>query len=127
MSEPLFRGAIPALVTPFRDGALDESAFRALVERQIDAGVHGLVPVGTTGEAPTLSPAERDQKRLNNFVDRFESFYGTLSPTQVQLLRQQVQQRGWFFAPKPLRPLALRMFRFRAARTRRYRCRGSRC
>jgi 4-hydroxy-tetrahydrodipicolinate synthase len=58
MSQPLFRGAIPALVTPFRDGALDEKAFRALVERQIQAGVHGLVPVGTTGETATLSHDE---------------------------------------------------------------------
>ena len=58
MSQPLFRGAIPALVTPFRDGALDEAAFRALVERQIAAGVHGLVPVGTTGETATLSHEE---------------------------------------------------------------------
>jgi 4-hydroxy-tetrahydrodipicolinate synthase len=45
-------------VTPFRDGSLDEVAFRALVERQIDSGVHGLVPVGTTGETSTLSHAE---------------------------------------------------------------------
>jgi len=58
MSQPLFRGAIPALVTPFRDGALDEKAFRALVERQLQAGVHGLVPVGTTGETATLSHDE---------------------------------------------------------------------
>jgi 4-hydroxy-tetrahydrodipicolinate synthase len=58
MSQPLFRGAIPALVTPFREGALDEKAFRALVERQIQAGVHGLVPVGTTGETATLSHDE---------------------------------------------------------------------
>ena len=42
-----------------------------------------------------LSPAERDQKRLANFVDRFESFYGSLTPAQVQLLRQQVQQSVW--------------------------------
>lgn len=58
MPQLLFRGAIPALVTPFRDGALDESAFRALVERQIAGGVHGLVPVGTTGETATLSHDE---------------------------------------------------------------------
>ena len=58
MPEPLFRGAIPALVTPFRDGALDEDAFRRLVERQIRGGVHGLVPVGTTGETATLSHDE---------------------------------------------------------------------
>ena len=49
---------MPALVTPFRDGAVDEPAFRALVERQITGGVHGLVPVGTTGETATLSHDE---------------------------------------------------------------------
>jgi 4-hydroxy-tetrahydrodipicolinate synthase len=58
MSEPLFRGVFPALVTPFRDGALDEDAFVRLVERQIAGGVHGLVPVGTTGETATLSHDE---------------------------------------------------------------------
>jgi 4-hydroxy-tetrahydrodipicolinate synthase len=58
MSEPLFRGVFPALVTPFRDGAVDESAFVRLVERQIAGGVHGLVPVGTTGETSTLSHDE---------------------------------------------------------------------
>ena len=58
MSNPLFKGAIPALVTPFRDGAVEEKAFVALVERQIAAGVHGLVPVGTTGETATLSHEE---------------------------------------------------------------------
>lgn len=58
MSDPLFRGVIPALVTPFRDGAVDETAFVALVERQIAGGVHGVVPVGTTGETSTLSHDE---------------------------------------------------------------------
>jgi 4-hydroxy-tetrahydrodipicolinate synthase len=58
MSDPLFRGVLPALITPFRNGALDEDAFIALVERQIAGGVHGLVPVGTTGETATLSHDE---------------------------------------------------------------------
>jgi 4-hydroxy-tetrahydrodipicolinate synthase len=58
MSEPLFHGVLPALVTPFRNGAVDEEAFVALVERQIEGGVHGLVPVGTTGETSTLSHEE---------------------------------------------------------------------
>ena len=58
MSDPLFRGVLPALVTPFRDGKVDEDAFVALVERQIVGGVHGLVPVGTTGETATLSHDE---------------------------------------------------------------------
>ncbi len=59
MVHPLFRGSLPALITPFRDGTADEAAFVALVERQIAAGTHGLVPVGTTGEAVTLSEEER--------------------------------------------------------------------
>lgn len=58
MTEPLFRGVLPALVTPFRDSAVDEEAFVKLVERQITGGVHGLVPVGTTGETATLSHDE---------------------------------------------------------------------
>jgi 4-hydroxy-tetrahydrodipicolinate synthase len=58
MSEPLFKGVLPALVTPFRNGEVDEDAFVRLVERQIAGGVHGLVPVGTTGETATLSHDE---------------------------------------------------------------------
>ena len=53
-----FRGSAPALVTPFKDGAVDEEAFRALVDWQIGQGSHGLVPCGTTGESPTLTHAE---------------------------------------------------------------------
>lgn len=53
-----FTGTLPALVTPFRDGAVDEDALRALVERCIEGGVDGLVPCGTTGESVTLSTAE---------------------------------------------------------------------
>jgi 4-hydroxy-tetrahydrodipicolinate synthase len=55
----MFRGSFTALVTPFRpDGSLDEKAFADLVEWQIGEGTQGLVPVGTTGESPTLSHAE---------------------------------------------------------------------
>jgi len=57
-----FKGSITALITPFTDVGVDERAFSALVERQVAAGTHGLVPCGTTGETPTLSTAER--KRL---------------------------------------------------------------
>lgn len=53
-----FSGVLTALVTPFRNGAVDEAAFRSLVRRQLDAGIDGLVPCGTTGEAATLSAAE---------------------------------------------------------------------
>ena len=58
MSKAKFRGSLTALVTPFRDGALDEKAFRELIDWQIAEGTSGLVPVGTTGESPTLSHAE---------------------------------------------------------------------
>jgi 4-hydroxy-tetrahydrodipicolinate synthase len=54
----MFSGSIPALVTPFRDGAFDEPAFRRLVDWQIDNGSAALVPCGTTGENSTLSNAE---------------------------------------------------------------------
>jgi 4-hydroxy-tetrahydrodipicolinate synthase len=55
----MFRGSFTALVTPFRqDGSLDEKAFTDLIEWQIGEGTQGLVPVGTTGESPTLSHAE---------------------------------------------------------------------
>ena len=58
---PAFTGSMPALVTPFKDGKLDEAALRALVDWQIESGSTGLVPVGTTGESPTLSHDEHKQ------------------------------------------------------------------
>src|SRR6202012_4349221 len=58
MTKARFRGSFTALVTPFRDGALDEKGFRELIGWQIAEGSHGLVPVGTTGESPTLSHEE---------------------------------------------------------------------
>ena len=54
----MFRGTYTALVTPFRNGALDEAALEALIEWQIESGITGIVPVGTTGESPTLDQAE---------------------------------------------------------------------
>ena len=54
----MFEGVMTALVTPFRDGAVDEQALRALVERQVAAGVDGLVPCGSTGESATLTHEE---------------------------------------------------------------------
>ena len=53
-----FRGSYTALVTPFKNGSVDEAALRKLVSWQIEEGSHGLVPVGTTGESPTLSHEE---------------------------------------------------------------------
>ena len=53
-----FTGSMPALVTPFKNGAVDLDGFAAHVEWQIAEGSHGLVPVGTTGESPTLAHDE---------------------------------------------------------------------
>jgi len=54
----MFEGVLTALITPFRNGSVDERAMAALVERQIAAGVDGLVPCGSTGESATLSHEE---------------------------------------------------------------------
>jgi 4-hydroxy-tetrahydrodipicolinate synthase len=57
----MFRGTFTALVTPFRNGGIDVSAFEQLIETQIAAGITGIVAIGTTGESPTLSHEEREQ------------------------------------------------------------------
>lgn len=56
----MFKGSMPALVTPMKDGAVDFATLEAQVEWQISEGSHGLVPVGTTGESPTLSHEEHE-------------------------------------------------------------------
>lgn len=56
----MLKGSLPALVTPFSNGKVDIDALKKLVEWHIDQGSHGLVPVGTTGESPTLTHAEHD-------------------------------------------------------------------
>ena len=58
MTAPLFKGVITALITPLRDGNVDDAALERLIERQIAAGVHGIVPMGTTGESASLTPDE---------------------------------------------------------------------
>ncbi|MEM7042111.1 MAG: 4-hydroxy-tetrahydrodipicolinate synthase [Pseudomonadota bacterium] len=57
----MFRGSIVALITPFRNGAVDEKTLRELVDWHVDQGTDGIVPVGTTGESPTLSHDEHKQ------------------------------------------------------------------
>lgn len=57
----MFKGSMPALITPFKNGKVDEEALKALVEWHIAEGSHGLVPVGTTGESPTLSHVEHER------------------------------------------------------------------
>jgi 4-hydroxy-tetrahydrodipicolinate synthase len=56
----MFQGSMPALVTPMKNGKVDDATLKDLVEWQIDEGSHGLVPVGTTGESPTLSHEEHE-------------------------------------------------------------------
>lgn len=56
----MFKGSLPALVTPFRNGEVDVDALKKLVDWHIAQGSHGIVPVGTTGESPTLSHEEHD-------------------------------------------------------------------
>jgi 4-hydroxy-tetrahydrodipicolinate synthase len=56
-----FAGSITALVTPFKDGAVDEAGLRKFINWQIENGTHGVVPVGTTGESPTLSHKEHER------------------------------------------------------------------
>jgi len=58
LSSVAFKGVYTALLTPFKDGKVDEKAFQSFVQWQIGEGIHGLVPCGTTGESPTLSHEE---------------------------------------------------------------------
>ncbi len=57
----MFKGSMPALVTPFKDGSVDFDTLKRLVDWHVDQGSHGLVPVGTTGESPTLSHEEHEK------------------------------------------------------------------
>ncbi len=57
----MIQGAIVAIATPFKNGQLDEEAYRELIEFQIEGGTHGIVPCGTTGESPTLSHSEHNR------------------------------------------------------------------
>ena len=57
----MFKGSLVALITPFRDGVVDEKAFQSHVAWQLDQGTHGLVPIGTTGECPALEDEEQER------------------------------------------------------------------
>ena len=57
----MFSGVLPAIVTPFKNGEVDEQGLRELIEFQIGEGVHGFVPCGTTGESATLSHEEHEK------------------------------------------------------------------
>ena len=57
----MFSGVLPAIVTPFKNGEVDEEGLRQLIEFQIEDGVNGIVPCGTTGESATLSHEEHER------------------------------------------------------------------
>ena len=86
----MFKGSMPALVTPFSDGQLDIDTLRKLVAWHVEQGSHGLVPVGTTGESPTLSHAEHDQVVeivVNEAAGRIPVIAGAGSNNTVETVR----------------------------------------
>jgi 4-hydroxy-tetrahydrodipicolinate synthase len=74
----MFKGAITAIVTPFKNGRLDEEAYRELIEFQIKAGIQGIVPCGTTGESPTLSHAEH-KRVVETCIDQVKKRVGVIA------------------------------------------------
>jgi 4-hydroxy-tetrahydrodipicolinate synthase len=86
----MFRGAITALVTPFKNGKVDEKALRDLIEFQIANGIDGLVPCGTTGESPTLTHDEHDrviEMTIEAAKKRVPVIAGTGSNSTAEALR----------------------------------------
>jgi len=86
----MFKGSFVALVTPFKDGTVDEAALEALVEWHIAEGTHGLVPVGTTGESPTLTHVEHERVIeivVNKAANRVPVIAGAGSNNTVEAIR----------------------------------------
>ena len=86
----MFKGAIVAIVTPFKNGKVDEDALRELIEFQIANGTDGIVPCGTTGESPTLSHEEHDRVieiTINAVKKRVPVIAGTGSNSTAEALR----------------------------------------
>ena len=86
----MFKGSLPALVTPFENGQLDTDTLKKLVAWHVDQGSNGLVPVGTTGESPTLSHAEHDQVVeivVNEAAGRIPVIAGAGSNNTVETVR----------------------------------------
>ena len=95
----MFAGSYTALVTPFRDGHVDYEAFEALIHRQADAGIDGIVPVGTTGESPTVNDVEHIEiiKRAVEFsAGRLKVVAGTgaNSTSEAIHLTREAEQVG---------------------------------
>jgi 4-hydroxy-tetrahydrodipicolinate synthase len=89
-----FSGTITALVTPFKDGQVDEPALRASIRRQIEGGVTGIVPVGTTGESPTLSHGEAEQV-IRIAVEEAKGKVKVIAGTGSYDTRASVERTQW--------------------------------
>ena len=95
----MFKGAITAIVTPFKNGQFDEAAYRELIEFQVKSGVHGIVPCGTTGESPTLSHAEH-KRVVETCIDQVKKRVvviagsGSNNTAEAVELTQHAQQAG---------------------------------
>src|SRR3982751_381265 len=85
-----FSGVITALVTPFRNDAIDEAALRRLVDDQIAGGIDGLVPVGTTGESPTLT-FEEHIKVIKIVVDATKKRVPVIAGTGSNSTREAIE------------------------------------
>lgn len=86
----MFKGSMPALITPFENGELDLKSLKSLVNWQIDEGSHGLVPVGTTGESPTLTHEEHElviRTVVEETAGRIPVIAGAGSNNTVEALR----------------------------------------
>ena len=86
----MFKGSITALITPFKNGEVDEEGFQSFVDWQINEGSHGVVPVGTTGESPTLSHDEHDRvitEVIQCVAGRAKVMAGTGSNSTAEALR----------------------------------------
>ena len=91
-----FEGALVAIVTPFADGSVDETAFRALIDDLIDRGAQGIVPCGTTGESATLSHAEHErviELAIETVAKRVPVVAGTGSNNTAEAVRLTVHAR----------------------------------
>ena len=78
----MFKGSMPALVTPMLNGEVDVKALKRLINWQIEEGSHGLVPVGTTGESPTLTHDEHEEViRITLFRTRLPKTFGCEKPS----------------------------------------------
>jgi 4-hydroxy-tetrahydrodipicolinate synthase len=95
----MFKGAITAIVTPFKNGQFDEAAYRELIELQVKGGIHGIVPCGTTGESPTLSHAEH-KRVVETCIDQVKKRVvviagsGSNNTAEALELTQHAQQAG---------------------------------